>query len=216
MLQPHECAAPPALWLLPFLAALVMTAGACRSGGGDPAGGATVPTEATTTAPATTTTTEEQSFAIPADPARMDVAYANRVMASLKRVTGDLVRKVVATKTFEFRDLAVLRAVYVDEAIEGQARDFTSFVTLPDSDWKQPPGDNRVEVRRIVEATADCLYFEASIDVSPTVADDPPPRVVFVWLTAKLPVNDPLGVNPTPWSIVAENRDGESRCSEQG
>ena len=87
---------PPAPMLLALLAALVVTAASCESGGSDPATGATVPTEWSTTAPSTTSA--EESLAIPDDPADIDVAYANRVSAARKRITGDLVRKVVATR----------------------------------------------------------------------------------------------------------------------
>ena len=205
-------ARPPALVLLSWAVVLVLSTTSCRSDARDPAGGATVPTEAPASTGVTTTTTEAAAFAVPDDPARMDVAYANRVMAALKRVQGDLLRKIVATRLFEIEDLLPIRAVFADDSVEAQAKGYADLVGTPDSDWEHPPGDNVVSVARVVTGTRNCLVLEATVDVGPTVAADPPPRHTFILLRPKDAATDPEGLNPTPWALAGEFDEGPPPC----
>ena len=141
----------------------------------------------------------------------IDEDYVNRVLAELDRVQGDVFRRIVATGAFAPSELVPLRAVFNDPELTGQAQGFAGLVGSIDR-AKNPPGDNRTTVVRLLTARPDCIYVEASLDLSATVLDPPAPRTTFVALRPSQPGSDPQDLNPTPFSIAAEHATEANPC----
>lgn len=197
------------LVIAPLAAFLV--GGACGGSKGRGATGATVPVEE----PATSTTTLEQSYAIPDDPAEIDAAYLDRVLAALFHVFGDAQRKKVATGQVMPADLLPLRAISNDPDFETRARLFATTPVGNRRDYREPIGDRRVTVTRVISARPDCVVVEVSFDFSPILVDPPPPTTAYLTLRPTQPGADPDDVNRTPWSISNEDTEPEDRCAER-
>ena len=193
--------------------AVALATGACGGGGGGNGGGASV-TVPDDTAPDATTAAGgaaagvDPAFAIPAE---IDADYVNRVLAELDRVQGDVFRRIVANGAFAQADLIPLRAVFNDPELTGQAQGFATLVQSIDK-AKNPPGDNRTTVVRLLTARPDCIYAETTVDVSATVLEPPPPRTAWVALRPSQPDSDPQDLNPTPFSIAAEHTQETNPC----
>ena len=194
------------------LVVAALLAGSCSGGGsgGDDDGrsGATVPED---TASASSTTTVADGAGEFAVPAVIDEAYVNRVLAELDRVQGDVFRRIVATGSFAQSELVPLRAVFNDPELSGQAQGFASLVGSIDK-AKNPPGDNRTTVVRLLTARPECIYAETTIDLSATVLEPPPPRTAWVALRPSQAGSDPQDLNPTPFSIAAEHTTETNPC----
>ena len=186
--------------------ALVLGLAACNGDEGDEeeAGGAAAPGPEAEPADDDV----EAAFEIPA---KIDADYVNRVLAELDRVQGDVFRRIVAHGAFAQADLIPLRAVFNDPELTAQAQGFASLVSDIDK-AKNPPGDNRTTVVRLLTARPDCIYAETAVDVSATVLEPPPPRPSWVALRPSARGSDPQGINPTPFSIVAEHAREANPC----
>lgn len=131
----------------------------------------------------------------------IDEAYVNRVLAALDKVDGDATRSVVSAGQVGPQAGEILRAIYNDpqyvQELEGLVKTDLSRLIVP-------PGNLKRTVNRLVEASANCLRAEVSIDYS-QVAKSPPPRpadeVNSLTLRPTQPGADPRNLNPTPWSI---------------
>ena len=201
------------------LFALVLLLGACSGDGGDGDGdaspGVTVPDDTTTTTTAAAPgSSPAGSGAVAAEfalPPTIDEGYVNRVLAVLDHVQGDVFRRIVATGAFAQSELVPLRAVFNDPELTGQAQGFATLVQSIDR-AKNPPGDNRTTVVRLLTARPDCIYAETTVDLSETVLEPPPPRPSFVALRPSQPGSDPQDLNPTPFSIAAEHSKETNPC----
>lgn len=171
-----------------------------------------MPVEDNTT---TTTTTLEQSYAIPADPAKIDAGYLNAVLSALFHVFGDAQRKKVATGQVLPADLLPLRAISNDPDFETRARLFASTPVGDRRDYREPIGDRRVTVTRVISAHPDCVVVEVSFDFSPILVNPPSPTTAYLTLRPTQPGVDPDNLNPTPWSISNEDTEPEDRCAER-
>jgi hypothetical protein len=192
------------------VAALVLGAGCGGSGAREPTG-ATVPVEEITT----TTTTLEQAYAVPAEPAKIDAAYLNRVLGALFHLFGDAQRKKVATGQVLPADLLPVRAISNDPDFETRARLFATTAVGDRGDYREPIGDRRVTVTRVISARPDCVVVEVTFDFSPILVDPPPPTTAYLTLRPTQPGADPANLNPTPWSISNEDTEPEDRCAER-
>ena len=74
---------------------LVALLGVCGDDDDD-AAGTTVPEATTTTVAPTTTTAAPDPFTVPADPADIDEAYVEAVLAELERINGDALRLMIS------------------------------------------------------------------------------------------------------------------------
>ena len=182
--------------------------GSCRGGDGGDGSAVTVPEDTALDATTTTAPAAGEEFAVPAV---IDDAYVNRVLAELDRVQGDVFRRIVATGAFAQSELVPLRAVFNDPELSGQAQGFASLVGSIDK-ARNPPGDNRTTVVRLLTARPDCIYVEATIDLSATVLEPPPPRTTWVALRPSQSGSDPQDLNPTPFSIAAEHSAESNPC----
>lgn len=186
--------------LLVVLVGLVLAA--C-SDGSDGSGGDNEPAAVSTTTAAvraTSTTVSADPFAIPEV---IDAAYVNRVLAELYRISGDLVRKILATGEITIGDLAFLRAIYNDPQFDAQAQGLPRVLEQRTT-FKVPPGDRRVLVKRIMRTEPACVLVEVHSDFSSVLINPPagsPNETSFLTLEPTQTAADEDGLNPTPWSI---------------
>lgn len=156
------------------------------------------------------------TITVPAPPSTsapsVDIASLDRVFADLERVKGDVVRRMAVSGRFTPEDAAALRAVYLQPQLALQLVAFEGLAGNLEGRVPQPPGDHRVAVTRILVGRADCAYVEATVDLSATVLDPPPPTTRFFLLRPKLANADPLRINPTPWAVAAEQGQPAAPC----
>jgi hypothetical protein len=199
----------PFLTLVLLLAAL--TAG-CSSGGGADATstGPTVPdTEATTT----TAPAAADPYAIPPDPAKIDAAYLDGVLAALNHVYGAAARKRITTGRFEQTDLIPLRALYNDPEFAQQAEALAKTESPPADQLQSPIGDRRMTVKQILLAKQDCVALVVNYDFSAIRKDPPPVKDWYVTLEPHDPNTDPQHLNPTPWSFGYDGDTPVTSCA---
>jgi hypothetical protein len=194
-------------WATLVVAAVVLAGGCSQTG--PTTAGATVPTVSTTSS---STTTAPESFAVPAEESKIDAAYAERVLNALKHVSGEVVRRIHARRAFDQSDLVILRAIYNDPELAAQAKGYRGLVAKHDAE-RDPPGDNTVSVTRLIGANLACIAVAATVDVSATVKDPPPPYTTFYVLRLTQQGANPDGINPTPWSIATQDDAKELTCA---
>ena len=203
------------------LAAAVVTAAACGGGDGD-GGEEATPTTSTTqaedttssiTASTTSTTAapEVDPTVIPDDPADIDEAYVEAVLAEHNRVIGDALRlQLEGADPKEIVDR--YNAVYVPEVADA----LLSSVLQPSDEilatLKRPPGDQIVDVVSLREATSDCVEAEVLVDLSPVLADPPAPSPDTVVIRR---AESESVFNPTAWlseGVIPGTEIGEEGC----
>lgn len=162
----------------------------------------------TAASPTTVPVAGDPAFAVPAT---IDAAYVERVLQALDVVQGDVARRIVETKAFTATDRLPLRAVFLDPELRAQTEGFAGLLESIER-LRNPPGDNRTTVVRLVTVRPDCIYAETTVDVSATVVDPPPPFTSFVVLRPSRPGTDPGDVNPTPYAIAAEHPEPRDPC----
>jgi hypothetical protein len=186
---------------LALTAALTLAACPARSGDDAPGRGATVPDG--TTGP---TTTAPDPYAIPADPSQITPEYLNRVLEALNRVYGDVQRNVIANGELSVEDIEKLRTIFAEPLLSTQLR---FFADLPHGDlqaFRTPVGDRRISSRAILEASANCVFTEAEIDLGEVLVAPGEPLQVFLGL-------QPRRVSgPTAWVLFFEDAIKENPC----
>lgn len=192
------------VWAVLACAAPTLVGGCANNGGPLTPAGPTVPRgdEATTT-----------TAAADGIPAVIDEPYLNGVLESLNRVYGDITRKRLATGRVEPEDLIPLRAIYNEPEFTIQADVLVKTPALPPEEVRQPPGDRRMTVKRVVAAEKDCVALVVDYDFS-ALRTNPPP--VKDWYVVLRPTNvnaDPDNLNPTPWSFAAESSTEVNPCN---
>ena len=177
------------------MALLATLAAACagRSGGDTDA---TLPPE-----PSTTTTTIDVSKV----PAVIDVPYVQAVMDALDKVTGDMVRVLVANKVPNAEFAALLQAIYDEPEFSTQQSEYGNYAARDLEPLRPNPGNPTSRVARVVDSSPNCIVAEIDHDYGPIFTEPAPDPVGgFIQLRLKSPARDPIGRNPTPWAIVAD------------
>lgn len=172
--------------------------GACSSSGSNETADTTVPTAP----PETTTTAAGDPFAIPDV---IDEAYVNRVLAALDQIDGDVLRSVVANGGINPEVPTMLRAIYNDPQYEEELDGLRRVLSRGLDNFKNPPGNRKSFVERLIEARRDCVFVEVKTDSSEvlkTVPPEPPNEVEIFTLRPTADGADPTGLNPTPWSVA--------------
>ena len=174
--------------------ALLLVAAACN---GDDDGGSSAPPPSTTAS----TTTPTDPYAVPAV---IDEAYVNRVLAALDQVEGDAVRTLVTTRMVGAEAVKRLRAVYNDPQFQEERDGLIRSLATDLSEYKNPPGNRRTTVLRLVTRDPNCILAEVNKDFSDVVRSSPPKPADEVDILTLRPTQgdgDPDNLNPTPWSI---------------
>ncbi|MGH9166189.1 MAG: hypothetical protein ACRDZW_11880 [Acidimicrobiales bacterium] len=186
--------------------ALAIVGAACSGGGGDASGGGTTtPPPSGSRAPSTTSTpttraSEAESFAIPEV---IDEAYVNRILAKLYSIDGDVVRKLVA-RTITPADFKLERAIFNDPQYDVELEVLRRDLNRSAEGLKQPPGNRKVRVRRLIAVDKQCVVAEVTVDFADVVDNPPadnPNKVNFIALQPTQPDADNENINPTPYSI---------------
>jgi hypothetical protein len=170
---------------------LLVLLAACSKGGG----GATAPTTVRTL-PSTTTTTAP--FAIPAV---IDEAYVERVLNALNKIEGDAARVIVREQAVVPEAAAILRAVYLRAELNDQLRLWNDAIEKGLDALRDPPGDRRTAVHRVLSARPECIFVEVRDDYSAVLDAPQPPAPNFFALAPRSAEQDAAARNPTPWMI---------------
>jgi hypothetical protein len=158
---------------------------------------------ADTTLPPLTTasTTPADPYAVPAV---IDEAYVNRVLAALDQVEGDVVRSLVANRVPQIDDTSRLRAIYNDPQFQLEADGLIKTTQTGLGQYKNPPGNRKTAVTRLVIVRPDCILVEARTDFTEVVLvlpERPADQVKAITLRRTQDGADQRDLNPTPWSI---------------
>ena len=189
-----------ALWIC-----MVLTLAACSGGGEDDGPAATVPATTASTAAA-------DPYAIPAT---IDVAYVQRVFDALDQIRGEVVKEFLTKRQLTPEMGARLGTVYNSAELERQLHARVEQLKRDFSVFKQPPGIRRTVVKRIMTARVDCISVEAEFDNTAVLKAPGPRSPAYLGLEPTEPALDPEEVNPTPFSIFAEDPDLQDPCVER-
>jgi hypothetical protein len=174
--------------------AVVMLAllAACSSGSDDADGATTTERPTTTEAETTTTTSAPDPFTVPDDPADIDEAYVEAVLAELEHINGDALRLAVS----EGLSPEVRELIESANAFDQAAREIETMVQLSITGFEgvaAPPGDVVLDVQSILVASATCIAADVVEDYRPVG----PEGVSGVRTRIELVSSE--GSNPTPW-----------------
>ena len=184
----------------PLLLLLVTTTAQACTGSGAKTPDPTVPTSATR--PTTRTTAVADIATIPAV---IDAPYLNRVLAALDGVETAAVRVILATKDVPPEAARIFNAIYSDEWF---TREVNAWIDALGQDpklssIKDPPGDRRTTVNRLIATSPRCVWMAVNRDY--TLSDvHPRTRTEYVALQPLDHSNDPDHHNPTAWMITAD------------
>lgn len=186
--------------------ALLLAVSACTGDEEEPPS-ATMST-GTTVAPTTNTTTATPEtteppdpFAIPEDPADIDVAYVQRVVNALYEVDAMASEQFVRSRSVSDEGVGLLDDIYVGEALDAQITGWNDIVHDENRLANVRPGSPILinEVSSLLTARQECLFLEVTRDYSQALLQAPPPRQVFLGLELVQPVAE--SKNPTPWAL---------------
>ncbi|MGH9277005.1 MAG: hypothetical protein ACRD12_02695 [Acidimicrobiales bacterium] len=179
-------------WTVGFLVVVALVAGMACSGAPEPAPpGATVGTE-----PPRTTTTDPYAI-----PSVIDADYVNRILAAFDAVRGDVYRLVVRTRTIPPEAIDRLKSVYGPGVfLQLAVDDLQSQMLRGFSDYRDPPGNQRSTVDRLITANHSCVFAQVRRDYSAvTSRPNPAPDKVWIALLRNPGDIDPWRYNPTAW-----------------
>lgn len=162
--------------------------------------------------PSTSTTVPDPAVVPPA----IDASYVNAVLAQLNHVYGNAQRIEQATRLLPKSIPQNLRAIYGDPQYAHELYIFSTALQGQTLNQAKPvPGDRITTVTSLQTASATCIQVASATDYSPVTIAPSAPLLLELVLRPKLAVNDPGGLNPTPWSITYEMRDppaGSDAC----
>jgi hypothetical protein len=166
---------------------------ACSGGGHQ----RTADKDPTTSAAPTTSTTV--SYAVPAT---IDAPYVEKVMGALDHLYGNSVRRLVSDRALSDTFLKELLALYSKTPFEGYQVVWRKSLSEGLKTISPTPGDPTTRVLGLVQASPNCVVARVNRDLSPTLAQpqNPSPQR-YVALIPRDPARDPLGANPTPWTM---------------
>ena len=162
--------------------------------------------------PETTTTTVIDVTKVPAT---IDVPYVQAVMDTLDRVTGDMVRVLVANRVPNAEFAALLQAIYDEPKFSLAQADFGNYAVRDLEPLNPQPGNPTSRVFRVVDSSSNCIVAELDHNYAPifrNAAEDP--LAGFVQLRLKRQERDPGNRNPTTWAIVADIDAEDARIPE--
>lgn len=156
----------------------------------------TVP-PSTVTLPAESTTTTVAGFEVPAV---VDVPYVQRVVDEIYRLEGEAARYIYARKLPDAEFNARIEAIFGEPALEETKKLYGRGAASGFDTFADPPGNPKVKVRSVVQATPSCILVRADLDFRPLFigAERTEPNGVVL-----LSVAEVLPFNLTGWGVVA-------------
>ena len=185
------------------VAALVLAA--CSGGGDSDVASSTTTLPAAPASPSSTappTTGAADPFAVPEV---IDAAYVNRVLAALYKVDGDVTREILRTRDVTTDALRLLGAVFGEPQLTTELQALPAFLQQDPSQFKNPPGDRRVNVESLPTTSPTCIAAVTEMSLADVVEEPsalaPDERYLIV-LVPKDRTARGSSLNPTPWIIV--------------
>jgi len=162
-----------------------------------------VETAPTTSAPTTTTSLGFER------PIVIDVPYVQRVLDEIYRLDGEAARYIYAKGVPDAEFNARLGAVFGGPALEESKSVYGQAAAQRFTTFANPPGNPKMVVQKVIEATSDCILVTASLDFRPLykASDLTEPAGVVILRTA-----DILPLNPTGWGVVEAGKPTQGRA----
>jgi hypothetical protein len=152
-----------------------------------------------TSAPSTVSATDPYAV-----PRVITVAYVNSVLAALAHVASNSAREFSSTHQVNSVVKANLRAIFNDPTYAQQIQDLNQNLKEGYLNPVRPGGgDIRITVKRLITASATCIFAETISDTSPLFLHPAVlPASEYFGLRPKQPGADPDHLNPTPWAFA--------------
>jgi hypothetical protein len=177
------------------LCGLLILPGCAEADDGQPST-TTAPTAAVVTPPSSTVDPK----APPTSEQLQDPAYWNAVLGSLNNIAGNAIRKVLATRKVEPREVEAVRQVYGPRLFATQQAALTAAANGNAQGLTVPTGDTLTTIQRVIKAGATCAALDANLDNRPVGPSLPSGRFIVRLIPREL--REPR-LNPTPWAIDA-------------
>ena len=160
-------------------------------------------------------------YAVPDDPADIDEAYIQRVLDVMDELYGAAFHALYYDDA-EFGDeafVAPLQAAYTDPAFGSMVQVFDLHRGDGYPNLRADPGLRRRYVSEILFASGSCIDLVVASDfseIAEELPDDHLQPADFTTLVQASELDDPEGLNPTPWQIsndtVLQGTKPEGRC----
>ena len=186
-----------------MVAALVLAA--CSGGDGDGASPSTTTLPAAPASPSSTAPPTTGAADPVAVPEVIDAAYVNRVLAALYKVDGDVTREILRTRDVTANAQLLLGAIFGEPQLTTELQALPAFLRQDPSQFKNPPGDRRVNVESLLRVRPTCLVATAQLDFADVIQTPTTlaPEEIFLVVLARRPAAEHSNDrNPTPWLIV--------------
>lgn len=135
-------------------------------------------------------------------PAVITPAYVDAVFKVLNHIDGDASRTLYLSNAVTAGVLADLRAIYADPLYASEVQIAHQTLASDRRNVRDPPGDIRTSVVRIISASATCVFVQTKADYSAVLyRPGPSPASTYWVLSTKRQLDDPYHLNPTPWSL---------------
>lgn len=182
---------------------LLALVAACSSSEADN-GGSSAEATTTTVAETTTTTAAPDPFTVPEDPADIDEAYVEAVLAELERINGDALRLAVS-EGLSPRITELIQSIYTPERAAEELDVLVQEYNAGLPGVRRPPGDVAATVSQLLTARRDCIALDGQLDYSAVSETATEPLPIRVELRPKA---DEESTNPTPWEIAVRTVHG--------
>lgn len=146
----------------------------------------------------TTITAPEDSFAVPD---QIDADYVERVANELLRILGDGRRLAVQAGEVTLEVADRWNEVYEPSVAHSALAVLTDQADRGFPGIRSPPGDARISVSSVSEATPGCMVADVIMSLSDVriEGDDTRPRIIVLW-RGNVPASD-REYNGTPWTL---------------
>lgn len=197
--------AGPAVVLL----ALSLAAAACQTGRPGNTPQATVPK-----AVGTNPTPASRTAYAPADPytvpSVITKAYVQKVLNALDQVDADALRIIVSTGGLNPAAAMRLRSVTTSSEFPLVTSVVLDQLHNGPSIYQSNPGSVVDDIQRIVSATHACIFTETKRDYAAVLRTAPQPQISYIALRPRQALDDPQGINPTPWVIAFQGHNSDN------
>lgn len=134
-------------------------------------------------------------------PEVIDVAYVQRVVDEIYRLTGEAARYAYAIKASDDEFKARMNAIFQGTEFDAVTSAFSSGSPGGFSVFANPPGNPVISISSVVEGTRSCIIARANLDFRPLfIRTEKTPLDGIVQL---LTTTQNSSYNPTGWTVVA-------------
>lgn len=135
-------------------------------------------------------------------PRHITVAYVDAVFVKLNHIYGDAVRSAVKAGHLSSAAIKDIRSIYNNPFYTREVQAFEASIRHIPSDIRRPPGDEAIEVDKLIYARHSCIFLEARVNYSKVLRRPPAPvGRDYLMLKPKMAASLKEHINPTPWAI---------------